>query len=161
MWKTKRAADVMTTAVRSIQRDQSLEEAVRILTDEGISGAPVVDHHGMVVGVLSLHDVLAFLGGLERGLGKLGHFYYHSFLRWDRANESFGDLDVQDDLLKDTSVDDVMTPDVITVAPDDALPQVVTRMVTSSIHRVLVTDASGLCGLVSSMDVMRALTEEL
>lgn len=161
MWKTKRAADVMTAPVRSIQRDQSLEEAVRILTDEGISGAPVVDHHGQVVGVLSLHDVLAYLGGLERGLGKLGHFYYRSFLRVDRADGSFGGLDVEDDLLKDTSVDDVMTPDVITVAPDDSLPQVVSRMVTSSIHRVLVTDASGLCGLVSSMDMMRALTEEL
>ena len=52
-----RAADVMTTGVITVSPEASVQELARLLADHGISGAPVVDADGKLVGILSLADV--------------------------------------------------------------------------------------------------------
>lgn len=154
-WSERRARDVMTSPVQTIPRDASLANAMRLFTDEDISGAPVVDHHGLPVGVVSLFDLTVFLSGLERTPGRLGNFYLRSYLRLERAD----DLEPEgEDLLAETRVDEVMTPEVLSVPPDASLRDVVRLLVERNIHRVLVRDGDGpIEGLISSMDILRTL----
>jgi CBS domain-containing protein len=61
------ARDVMTTPVLTISPDASLEEAIRLLSSGGVSGVPVVDSRGLMVGLISEENLLSFIfsGNLE------------------------------------------------------------------------------------------------
>ena len=53
------ARDIMTTEVRTIEPTASVEAAARIMFEQSISGIPVVDENGNLIGVVSEFDVLA------------------------------------------------------------------------------------------------------
>lgn len=157
-WNELRAKDVMTSPVSVLHHASPLEEALRLLTDEGVSAVPVVDGKGAPVGVVSLSDVGAFLAGLERNLGKLGGFYFESWPMWDTISQGLsGNLDGEEDLLRTTRIEELMTREIIAVGPEARLDEVVDIMRTRRIHRVLVTEDGHIRGLVSTMDVMDAL----
>src|SRR5690606_34589430 len=139
-WTELRARDVMTSPVSVLHHASPLEEALRLLTDEGVSAVPVVDGTGAPVGVVSLSDVGAFLAGLEQNLGKLGGFYFESWPMWDTISQGLsGNMDAEEDLLRTTRVEELMTREIIAVAPDAALPEMIDLMRSRRIHRVLVT----------------------
>jgi len=152
-----KAKDVMSSPVTVLQQGLPLDEAIQTLTDEGISGAPVVTAAGEPLGVISLSDVGMYLAGLERDLGELGDYYFRSHLRWDRASESWSNIAEDEDLLRRTVVNDVMTPEVVSVSPDTPLPEVVEELHNRHIHRVLVTREGRVVGVVTTMDVLGAL----
>lgn len=154
------AVDVMSSPVRVLDRYLSLAEAVRILSDEGISAAPVVGSRGEPVGVVSLADIAVYLAGLERSLGRLGGFYFRNGLRWDPTSESYSNLDTDEDVLHSTQVDEVMTAEVYSVGPDASLAAIAREMCQRGIHRVLVLEDDLLKGLVSTLDVMKVVADE-
>lgn len=157
-WMEATAAEVMTTPVTVVDQSDTLESAVQILAEEGISGVPVVTGQGRVVGVLTLSDVVARLAGLERELGSLGTFYTRSALRWDPSSESYSNLEDEDDVLRRLSVSDVMTAEVLSVTPEASMREVARIMYERRIHRVLVLgEGQRLVGLISSLDVLGAL----
>ena len=51
-----------------------------------------------------------------------------------------------------------MTPDVVTVSPDDEVKAVARIMVEGKLHRVLVADTEGVRGIVTSFDLLKLLT---
>lgn len=55
---TRTVADIMTTRLIAFAPDMNVHEAIRILLEQRISGAPVVDAAGALVGVLSKKDCL-------------------------------------------------------------------------------------------------------
>ncbi len=56
-----RAKDIMTKAVTTVTSEQSVEETIRILVENKISGAPVVDEHGKLLGIISEYQLLEVL----------------------------------------------------------------------------------------------------
>jgi CBS-domain-containing membrane protein len=62
MMHALKAADVMTAPVHAIGADTDLISTATLLAEKGISGAPVVDNHGKVVGVISEKDFLRKMG---------------------------------------------------------------------------------------------------
>ncbi len=144
------AADVMQQSVITVRASDSLREAERVLAEARISGAPVVDDAGAVLGVLSLRD-------LARHRAEDG----------DLPEDA--DVEVFDSGVDDTEqvafdrpasgacAADVMTQDLVSVAPAATLAQVAKRMVDAEVHRVLVLERGKLRGLVSSTDLLRVL----
>ena len=61
--------DVMTDAVRTVRASTPLREVAHVLIDNAISGVPVVDMDGAVVGVISEADILV----KEQGAGAIPH----------------------------------------------------------------------------------------
>ena len=53
-----RAMDVMTTNVVTVRPDTTVQEVARILSEQGISGVPVVDADNRVLGIVSEGDLL-------------------------------------------------------------------------------------------------------
>jgi CBS domain-containing protein len=131
------AAEVMTRDVFTLPATMSLEGAVWALMHRGVSGAPVRDGEGNLVGVVSESDLLEA-----------------------RAAASSGDEPLDGQPNDDRSIADVMTPALVAVGPNESLDEVVALMVAHGMRRVLVLDDAGhLVGIVTPIDVLRALAE--
>jgi CBS domain-containing protein len=157
------ARDIMKTKVLKLDPQSSLDDAVRMLSDMRISGAPVVDRMGRLVGVLSARDIAQ-------------PEHMRDPLRSPRGSYSFPDASPDDDgsydedvvfsmedyspeVVRAGSVGDVMTADPITVEPTASLRSICALMVREGIHRVIVVENGKLVGIVTTMDVARAVAE--
>lgn len=140
------ASDVMTRNVLTVGRETSVAQAIRLMLDNTISGLPVLDD-GKVVGILTEGDLLRRSEtGTERhrprwleilmGPGRMASEYVRTHGR---------------------KVDGIMTSDVISVARDTPLDEVVGLMERRRIKRVPVLDGDVLVGVVSRADLLRSL----
>ncbi len=142
-----KARDVMHRGVATVMPEAPLAEAIGIMVAKRISGLPVVDAAGAVVGILTEGDLLrraetgtqlesegwrAWLAGPGRG----AQDYIRAHAR---------------------KVGEVMTQPVVMVDPDAALAEIVALMESRGIKRVPVLEADRLVGIVSRADLLRAL----
>jgi CBS domain-containing protein len=159
-WERQTAATVMTSPVKAVELGATLEEVVQRLVDEAVTGVLVTDRAGRPKGVVSHADVLAYVAGVERGLAGLGQFYFPAAPLTDRVSSGPRvNLSLEDeDALRETTVDQVMTPEVISVPATAPLSAVARTMVERRIHRVLVEDEGAIVGIVSTLDVLGAVS---
>jgi CBS domain-containing protein len=162
---TLKARDVMTTDVVVLAPQTPLQDAVRTFAEANISGAPVVDANGRLIGVLSAHDVARPENVRDGALSLDGDddFRGGASERDDEVEDPEDEILAMNDYrstdLRSGLVTDFMTPGVITVDPTTSLKQICERMVSEHIHRVLVVDRQELLGIVSSLDIVRAVAQ--
>jgi CBS-domain-containing membrane protein len=141
------AANVMTRNVITISSDASIREAIRLMLQHRISGLPVLDRNGSLVGIVTEGDLLrrteidtqprrarwlAFL----MGPGRLSEEYAHSSGR---------------------KVHEVMNTDVRTISEDTPLSEIVQTMEQHRIKRLPVVKDSKLVGIVARSNLLHAL----
>ena len=142
-----RAADVMKHRVTTIAPDATVAEAARLMLEHSISGLPVVDAKGKLVGMVTEGDLLRRSEtGTERrrprwlefflGAGRLAGEYAHAHGR---------------------KVDEVMTPKVFSVDPTTPLETIVGLMEKHRIKRLPVVEKGWLVGIVSRANLLSAL----
>lgn len=119
--------DYMTRQVITLSPETEVLKALLVLAENDISGAPVVDAGGAVIGMLTEKDCLK--SALEAT--------YHS---------EFGGL-----------VSDYMSADVASVEPDDGVVDVAGRFIAHPYHRYPVSEDGTLVGIISRRDVIKAL----
>jgi CBS domain-containing protein len=129
-----KVAELMQANVRTISSEASVAEVVTSLADGHISGLPVVDKSGRIIGVVSATDVLTAEAEAESGTEAVGR-----------------------DLMLDTSVRDIMTPRPFTVAPDEDVREAARQMLYAEVHRLFVAEGDRLVGVISTTDVVRAV----
>lgn len=167
--------DVMNTEVISVRPDLSVAELVELLEEKGITGAPVVDSDGVVVGVVSGTDVARAALEEARERSEVGEEAAGPPSRGD--DETPGAYFRQPDglvgegfawalparlpktRLAVRAVREIMTPATFSVRPEATLPELARFLVRAGVHRALVLDGSRLAGLVTSMDVLRIVAE--
>jgi CBS domain-containing protein len=152
------AADLMMPDPISIREDATIHEAIALLVDNGFSAAPVIDHAGRPVGVISRSDVLTH----DREKGErptpggadfYGEEELHRHPEHLSTCKGFHVVNVER-----TPVRDIMTPVVFSVRPETPAGQVVEDMLALKVHRLFVVDAGGvLVGVVSATDILRNL----
>ena len=141
------AADLMTSFVVTVRPDATIEYAAQLMLQYRISGLPVTDSDGAVLGIVTESDLLrrAETGTEKRhtrwvsfliGPGRLAQEYVHAHGR---------------------KVGEVMTERVFTVTRETPLADLVALMETKHVKRVPVADQGHLVGIVSRADVMAAL----
>lgn len=139
--------DIMTINVISIGADETIVKAAGLMLQNRISGLPVVDKEGELVGMVTEGDFLrrGELGTQRRrpkwlefivGPGKLAEEYVRTSGR---------------------KVEDVMTPDPWTIRDDDTLETVVEMMERHRVKRLPVTRGGRMVGIVSRANLMHAL----
>ena len=122
-------ADYMTREVVAVHPDMPTSEAIVLLLKHRISGMPVVDEDGKLVGILSERDCLkAFV-----------HARYHN--------------------LPTTAARDLMTTEVETVGPDMGILEVADLFLDRHFRRLPVVEEDRLVGQISRRDVLRAMEE--
>jgi len=133
--------DVMTTDVLTVEPETSLKQVAAILAVRRISGLPVVDAAGMVVGVISEADILF------KEVGEKGP---QGVIAW--LLEPGGDAK-----LEARTAGEAMTAPARTIAPDRPLAEAAKRMLEEAVNRFPVVDESGtLAGIVTRADLVRA-----
>jgi CBS-domain-containing membrane protein len=149
---TLTAHDVMTRAVIVLSQDETVEAAVARLKEHHITGAPVVDTAGKLVGILSISDLVT-PHAPQSGPVPLTHDE-EDLAAWDLFDRG-GPLDSQTGVER---VAERMSREVAAVSERAPLVEAARVMCSGHWHRVPVVDASGgLCGIISSMDVLAAV----
>jgi CBS domain-containing protein len=141
------AADVMTRDVITVGPDSSIMAAARLMLQHRISGLPVVDAGGALVGILTEGD---FLRRSETGTQRKRS-------RWLEFIIGPGKLAAEYAHESGRKVDEVMTDAVHTVAEDTPLDQIVHLMERHRIKRLPVLRGSALVGIVTRANVLRAV----
>jgi len=148
--------DVMTRLVHTAGADWSLEELKTFLLEHGISGAPVVDSAGRLAGVVSTTDLVRASSSTLATESGQGSFFATSLDRPLSLDEL---RSLQIDGESEQKVKDVMTPVVFQTDSDTPLDEVADMMVQGHIHRVVVTRDGAVTGIVSALDLVRALRD--
>jgi CBS domain-containing protein len=151
------AADLMQADLITLPADAPVVEAIKTFEEYHISGVPVVDQLGNVIGVFSVHDVARMeRDSTERDESGRGSFYVTNPLDEPFEDEDWYDAgDFSVEVIGPTAIKDWMTPKVLAVAPETPMAAVCAKMVAESVHRVLVMKDKRLVGLISSFDVVR------
>lgn len=148
------AGDVMNPRVLTVRDDITVEELADFLVENEISGAPVEDATGKLVGVVSVTDIVAVVSEGKRDRDRKGSGFYQS---WERDPNLPGEIDVEDG---DIHVREIMTPTVYAVPEEMPVPEVAERMIESHIHRLLVTRGEKVVGILSTSDLLGLLVDK-
>jgi CBS domain-containing protein len=152
------ARDLMTKEVIVAQADWSVEQLAELLMSRAITGAPVVDEHGKFVGVVSLTDLSRSrsVAG-ERVQGEHMHDFYIQALKSRVGSELARTMNVIDD--PELTVREIMTPVVFDIEPNASPREIAEKMLTGRIHRLFVTDAGKIVGVITSLDMLRVIRD--
>ncbi len=127
-----KVSELMHTDVETVRPDATLADVVETLADRHITGVPVVDRCGKMLGVVSTTDILeAQAEGLA---GKAG---------WE-----------------DRMVEDVMSRPALTIAGHADVREAALRMLYAEVHRLFVERNGALAGVISQTDIVRALATQ-
>ncbi len=148
------ASDLMNPEVLTVQTGMTVRELASFLIDNEISGAPVADGEGRLVGVVSLADIAAAATGEDRS-GEDGSGYFG--LAWD---DSVDEEDVEDLPLDGMRVADIMTPQVYSVKEDATVSEIASLMLKGHLHRLLVTREDRAVGIITTSDLLGLLVGE-
>ena len=138
--------DVMTTDVAAVRIDTPFRDIVRTLIDRNISGVPVVDSLGMVVGVVTENDLLSKEAYPPRTDKRTVR---NAMLEW-----IIGEDPIRVTKAEALRAEDLMTQPPITTTPDDTIHAAARRMIEYDVKRLPVTTNGLLVGLVSRRDVL-------
>ena len=142
-------SEIMTKDVITVQPNASIREIAECLVEKRISGVPVVDGDGRVVGIVSEGDLMRkeIAPDLPDGLCILGAVIYYNGLREYR--EAFRKMAAQ-------KARHIMTKEVVSVHAEDDVTRVAKIMYDKHVKRVPVLDGAGmLIGIVSRRDIVK------
>lgn len=131
----KRVRDLMSRAVKTLERNDKLAIADMLMRHERIRHLPVLDDAGRLVGIVSQRDL--FFNALVRALG-------------------FGTA-TRDRVFDSILVKEVMTEDVITTTPDTPISDAAQVMAERKIGCLPVVDGDALIGILTESDVVAAV----
>lgn len=125
-------SELMQTDLQVIAPEAAVNEAAVTLAEAHVSGLPVVDGRGHLVGVISSTDILASEEEVEGEAGRVA-------------------------LFQDTLVRDLMTPKPVTIAPSATVKEAAQLLLYADVHRIFVTDGDRLVGVLSTTDIVGAV----
>lgn len=180
-----RLRDIMTTDLLTVSPEQTLRDAMELLTTRHVSGAPVMAG-GKVVGVVSLTDLAAFAASVpgvptvrpdqeepeEReteeepsewvdGVEPPSAFFTAQWADVGAdVSERFAEVEGPEwNVLEEHTVSEVMTRHLQALPPDTQVDRAADFMRTAGVHRVLVMEGESLLGLVSTRDIANAVAD--
>lgn len=150
------ARDIMTTKVISVNRNTPLKEITKLLSKYFVSGLPVVDDDGIVVGIISEKDVLKYSRWV------IGHPLKDPLkvLEADEEPANVGSQRTHDLIQSVMSVkaEAVMTDEIITATEETTLLDIVRLMNKHDINRVPIVDEAGaLKGIIARANILQIL----
>ncbi len=144
------ARDVMTRNLVTVRPDMPVAALAALLSERGISGAPVVDATGKLLGLVTESDLMRRLAAARDGKpGLLARLFGEpgdAAARYARAHGK--------------RVEDVMTRDVTTITPGTPVESAAALMERQNIRRLPVVEERVLLGVVSRADLLKALLAE-
>ncbi|MFN6486684.1 MULTISPECIES: CBS domain-containing protein [unclassified Nostoc] len=147
----KTVADVMSRDPIVVREETPLNEAIQILAERHISGLPVVDDLGKLVGIISETDLM----WQETGVTPPAYIMFLDSVIYLK-NPATYERDLHKALGQ--TVGEVMSKNPIAISPDKTLKEAATIMHDRSVHRLPVLDSTGqVIGILTRGDIIRAM----
>ena len=147
------AKDIMTRDLLTVTPKTNIRDIAQLLINHKISGLPVVDEKGKVLGMVSEGDLMRkeIAPKLPDVLSVLGAIIYYNGMK--EYKEAFRKMAA-------TTAEEIMTDEVISVQIDDDVSKVGQIMLDHGIKRVPVLLGDKLVGIVSRADIVKMLLQE-
>lgn len=144
--------EIMQTEVVTVRPDATVGDLADILAKNKVSGVPVVDDQGGVLGMVSEADIILQDADL--------HFpYYIQFLESVIYLQSVRKFEERFRKAFGSKVTEVMSEEVVAISPDASVREAATIMADRNINRLPVTEDGKLVGIVTRGDIVRAIAE--
>lgn len=134
------ARDLMTPQPLTLRPDTPFLEIQHLFIEARIGGAPVVDEHGGVRGIVTATDLLTVVDQV-----------------CDEDDDAADDAEALAERLDAMTASDIATPEVAWVAPDADVAEIAHRMHHEGLHHVLVGTDHNLLGVLTAFDLLRAV----
>ena len=139
--------DLMTRKVVSVTPETPVATVAKLLAERHLSAVPVTDPERHVLGIISEGDLMR---RPEMGTERHSSWWLHAFAAPDTLAESY---------MKShgLAAKDVMTHNVVTIAPDASLAEAAELMERNRVKRLPVTQEDRIIGIIARADLVRAL----
>lgn len=150
------AKDIMNRDILSVGMDWSMDQLADYLIENSISGAPVTSEDGKLLGVVSLTDIVRYKSiPATDSQSNDPHEYYIYCPERKYSPAEVESFRVEAESL--VTVREIMTPVTFNVQEETTIQQVADAMLRGRIHRVFVTRDEMLIGIITTMDILRAI----
>ncbi len=156
MSKTRNVKDLMNPHIMTVADEMTTDELAGYLIEREISGAPVVDSQGHLIGVVSMTDIGRSLAEPSDGASSRSSGFYRNDAA-DFSLEEVGQRYVEE---RAATVQDVMTPVIHQVPVTASVADVARIMVEQHIHRLVVTQGRDPVGIITSMDLVKMVADQ-
>jgi CBS domain-containing protein len=152
------AADVMQRDMVTVSPGDTLRDALALMTENHVTGLPVMDGRSRCIGLITASDILGFEeehaeDSAEHGM--MQHLNAENG-RWESIPASAFGLEE----FGDVTVEEVMSRELVWVERDTPVKQIAKQMLGDDVHRVLVMDERySLYGIITSFDFVRVVAE--
>ncbi|MBI4541292.1 MAG: CBS domain-containing protein [Gemmatimonadetes bacterium] len=165
---------ILQRDVVTIDPDATIRDLARLLAEKGVSGVPVVNQGGCVLGVVSATDVVRFAARLRAPVGPGPWWEREGAAAEAEMVEAVPYFTSPDDaivflreVLEQLSVDafdectvrEILSPVRFAVHRETTVLDLARFLVRARIHRALVLDGGELAGIVTTLDVLRAVAD--
>jgi len=136
--------EIMTKNVVTVLPDASLKEIGKIFKEKRISGVPVVDDDGAIVGIVTLTDLLRVLDQA------------YKWKEFEKRVPGLRVSEIREEEKSQAKVRDIMTKDTSTINEDSTIDDLMRIMFTKGIHTIPVIKDGKLVGIVGKRDLIDA-----
>jgi CBS-domain-containing membrane protein len=146
-----KAKDIMTKDVVTTGLCATIEELARVLVDRKISGAPVVNEKGDLIGIVTENDLIR----------KNKRFHIPTIVRLFDAFimlQSQSMIEEEIKAMAAVTVADIYRKDVVTVSEETPVDEIATIMAEQKIHLIPVVSGKRINGIIGKIDIIRGLS---
>ncbi len=152
------AANVMQRDIVTVSPIDTLQQALELMTENHVTGLPVMDVNGRCIGLITSSDILSYEQehADDAAQDRTRQFFDPETQQWESISPSAFGLEE----IGDVRVEEVMTRELIRVDRGTPLRELARRMIDARVHRVLVMDdRANLYGIISAYDIVRVVAE--
>jgi len=144
----------MSKKVLSVDPEMSVKEFIRLMEEHHITGAPVTDDKGKLLGVISVADVIKKSNYVNKELAHCEECY--------EVDPTTGLVEVHKyytEELFEKQISCLMTKKPIFISPESEIEDAVKIFLETPIHRILIMEGEKVVGIVSTKDILKALQQ--
>jgi CBS domain-containing protein len=154
-WALVTARDIMRTDVVTVDYAAPLSDVERTLSEHRISGAPVTDEAGHIIGIVSLKDLIERYAEEPESHPRRGAGFFHLSSE-EMLEDDFESFEIPAE--SEETAQDVMTAQIYSVEATAGLQEIATIMTRHNVHRVLVQEDGKYVGLITTMEILDSLS---
>ncbi|MFT7186302.1 MAG: putative transcriptional regulator [Pseudohongiellaceae bacterium] len=149
------AKDIMTPHVKSVPETWTMQKFATFLSDNNLSGSPVADKDGNLIGIATLKDIADF------HINSVSSNYDAQLSDEERQEARRLRMMIFEGMAKlPVEVSDIMTPIIFSIDETSSIKQVAELMMEEHLHRVFVKNKNILTGIITTYDLLRVIAEE-
>ncbi|WP_100640047.1 HPP family protein [Marinobacter salexigens] len=151
------AHEIMTPSIKAVPQSWTMDRLARFLTDNEITGSPVTDESGEIIGIATLKDITEFRWNADRS----GSSAENQLSAEDQQEARRLRMVLFEEMSKvPVEVRDIMTPIVLSVDENTPVRDIANLMMQEHLHRIFITRDSKITGIVTTYDMLKVISDE-